>query len=194
MSNIVLEVKDLKFSYQDKSVLLQGLNFTLNEGDRLFLSGPSGSGKTSLIRLILGLNKPDSGKVAVSPDIRLSVVFQDDRLIPSITLLENIQIFNPAASKQVIQALLEELGILSYQDYLPSELSGGIKRRAQIALALASNASLTILDEAFVGLDENSLVQTANVVDKYIGAKSLILVSHNPILQSMLHCNQELSL
>ena len=133
------------------------------------LRGASGAGKTTLFRLLLGLEKSDSGEIIGMSGRKPAVVFQEDRLLPWATALENAALGSDEARAT---ATLERLGLGESMHLLPRELSGGMKRRVAIARALAYQGDILFLDEPFTGLDEDN---------KRIAARAM-LAAHIPIL------------
>jgi len=117
------------------------------------LRGVSGVGKTTLFRLLLGLDKPDEGEIIGMSGKKPAVVFQEDRLMPWASALDNAAI---GSDKARAESALAQLGISENRDQLPRELSGGMKRRVAIARALAYGGDILFLDEPFTGLDEEN--------------------------------------
>ena len=154
----MLKATNLCFSYGD-APLLCNLNLAIDAGERVLLSGPSGGGKTTLLHLLCGLLRPAAGQIAAPP--RLGVVFQEDRLLPTLTALQNLALVNPGLGQGPCLSLLEELGIAPWAHSLPGDLSGGQRRRVAIARALAFDCQALLLDEPFQGLDAASRLQTA---------------------------------
>ena len=117
------------------------------------LRGASGAGKTTLFRLLLGLEKLDIGEVTGMLGKRPAVMFQEDRLLPWATALENVSLVSDAARAE---AALSRLGLCDNLCQLPGELSGGMRRRVALARALAYGGDILFLDEPFTGLDEEN--------------------------------------
>ena len=117
------------------------------------LRGASGAGKTTLFRLLLGLEQPDAGEITGMSGRKPAVVFQEDRLLPWATALENAALGSDEARAA---DALEQLGLGESLCLLPRELSGGMKRRVAIARALAYQGDILFLDEPFTGLDEEN--------------------------------------
>ena len=117
------------------------------------IRGVSGAGKTTLFRLLLGLEQPDSGTISGMEGRRPAVVFQEDRLLPWASALENASLGSDPAKAEVALCLL---GLRDNLCQLPRELSGGMQRRVAIARALAYRGDILFLDEPFTGLDEEN--------------------------------------
>lgn len=140
-----MKLNDLTFSYGDRRVL-DGLNLEIEEGKTLALTGSSGTGKTTLLKILAGLLPCDG-----VPNIgRVSCVFQNDRLIPNLTVEQNIRFIEPNAD---VDALLSKVGLSESKRLYPKELSGGMARRVAILRAFAFSAELVLLDEPFHNLD-----------------------------------------
>ena len=161
----MLSVKDVCFAYgteadeggpAEKNVIT-GLSFELPDGGTVAVMGESGSGKTTLARLLLGLEKPDSGEISGLEGRRVSVVFQEDRLLPWLTARGNIAAALPrerAKDRAFADELLAEVELTDSAEKPIRELSGGMQRRVAIARALGFGGDLLILDEPLKGLDE----------------------------------------
>ncbi len=171
----MIKLKNVNFSYGEKKVL-ENYNLAVKNGDRVALSGPSGIGKTTALRLIMGLEKVMSGKVEVKKDAKISVVFQEDRLLPFKTVLENLALFG---NEDTAAEILSGLGLSNAKDKYPAELSGGMARRVSIARALVSGGDIFIFDEPFNGIDEENVKVTAELINAYTKDKTVIMVSHN---------------
>jgi len=143
------------------------------------IMGPSGSGKTTIINIILGIIQPDSGKISGISGKRLSIVFQDDRLLNWLNAKENISfVCGNYVTDDVIIDMLERLGLSGSINEAVSKLSGGMKRRVAIARALLYPADIIILDEPFKGLDEETKYIVMDKVKEYTKGKCSILVTH----------------
>ena len=173
----MIELSDLRFGYRAAQPVLSGFSLTIPDGARICLSAPSGSGKTTLLRLLAGLEKPQAGSISGLSGLSLSMVFQEDRLLPHKTVLQNVALFS---NDSRAAALLTELGLGSSLDCLPEELSGGMKRRAALARALAHPFDLLLLDEPFTGLDDDSKAVCLQAVRREIEGRTLVLSTHTP--------------
>lgn len=154
-----MKINNLMVSYGEKKVL-NGLSLTFGEGITC-LMGESGSGKTTLLHTIAGLITPESGSITEKPE-KIALMFQDDRLFPWLTVLENVSVVND--NKEASLELLTKMELAEVAEKMPSELSGGMRRRVALARALAFNADMLILDEPFKGLDAALTGRIADVI------------------------------
>ena len=157
------------------AAVIENMSFELPDTGFVAVKGDSGSGKTTLLRLIAGLIKPDGGTVIRDTDL-ISMVFQENRLLPWSTALSNAAI---ASDETKAKELLFELGIGDAADKYPSELSGGMQRRVAIARALAVDADIYIMDEPIKGLDEQTGKKTLELIKSVREKALLIMVSHD---------------
>lgn len=173
----MIKFENVTFSYKgEKDRIFENLSLHIKEGQRVHLSGASGVGKTTLLRLIAGLERVKKGSVKIKDNARISVVFQEDRLIPFVSVKKNISLFS---NDEKSEKLLYELGLSDCADMRVDELSGGMKRRVALARALSRDFDILLLDEAFNGLDGETLLKVCDVVNKYTENKTVILVSHH---------------
>ena len=172
----MLEMSHVTFGYGLKRNVLKDFSLSLPDGGRICLQGASGRGKTSVLRLAMGLEKPRRGSVILSPGTRISVVFQEDRLLPHKTVLENAALFG---EEKVAKDMLCKLMMGEYLTAMPAELSGGQKRRVALARALVHPFDLLILDEALTGLDEACREVCLAAIDEAVGDRCLLLATHD---------------
>jgi len=169
----MIEIKNLKKSFGDKQVL-RGINLTVNKGETMVIIGRSGCGKSVLLKHIVGLLKPDEGELYVEgQDVvkmkrkelyelrkKFGFLFQGSALFDSMTVGENVGLYlteNTKMTKSEISAVvaekLELVGLPGTKNLMPSDLSGGMKKRVALARALASNPEYILYDEPTTGLD-----------------------------------------
>lgn len=175
----MLEILQLSKAFDGKPVL-ENFSLKLEDGCRYALMGASGSGKTTLMNLIMGLETPDSGEIRKPDGLKMSAVFQENRLIDSMTAKANIRLVSNADTQQIHQLLLK-LGI--EEESLPqpvSTYSGGMKRRVAIARALLADYDLLMMDEPYKGLDEDTKQQVIQTVNRMTQGKTVLLVTHDP--------------
>lgn len=158
-------------------VVFTGFSLELPLNKASCLMGPSGCGKTTLLRLFMGLERPDAGQVFV-PDA-FSAVFQEDRLQERLSASGNLRLVTGKKSNTAASTLLVELG-LDPDDRKPvREYSGGMKRRVAIARALVARPPLLLLDEPFKGLDEEARRVAAGVILRHSAGGTIVMVSHD---------------
>lgn len=152
---MLVQVKNLTKVYGDK-VAVNGLNLEIEAGSFTAILGPNGAGKSTTIQMLIGLLQPTSGQIIYAEQTKLGVVFQNSVLDANLTVVENLQI-RAKQYKQVatgkIEQLIEQLGLASFAKQRYGTLSGGQKRRVDIARALLNSPDLLFLDEPTTGLD-----------------------------------------
>ncbi len=184
----MITFKDVTFSYKgSKEKVLENFSLKIGAGDRVHISGVSGRGKTTLLRLIMGLEKPKKGSILVEENAKISVVFQENRLIPYISVKDNIALFS---GEEIATELLEKLGLSEYAQQNVSALSGGMKRRVALARALSREFDILLLDEAMNGLDDATKATVAQVINEYTRGKTLVTVTHNKAEADMLQAKE----
>ena len=173
----MIELKNIDFSYGEQNVLKK-FNLKIDGGQCVQLFGVSGSGKTTVARLILGLEKSDAGSIAVPQ--KISVVFQEDRLLENLDVQKNIRLALKKEQYPLADQLLKEFGLFQIQKKRISELSGGMKRRIALARAIAFGGDALILDEPFNGLDfENKKIVSNIIRREYMQKnKAVLLITH----------------
>lgn len=184
----MISFNNVSKSYGSQTVLK---DFSLNipDGARLAIMGRSGAGKTTVLRLIMGLIKPDSGEVAAPKGLKIGAVFQEDRLIETLSSEANCRLVMKKPDSRIISALLSKLGITPDLAKKPvNELSGGERRRAAIARAILSDPDVIILDEPFKGIDSETLPAVISEIDRAAEGKTLILVTHSTDEAAALGC------
>lgn len=174
-------IRNISKSYDEKKVL-DNLSFEIPDKGIFGIFGASGHGKTTLLRLICGLETPDSGEILGTTELKISVVFQEDRLLPSLTALENVAL---VSDKATASGLLERVGLAESADKYPSELSGGMSRRTAIARALAYGGDMLILDEPFKGLETELKEDIGKLICEYAQTKPVIIVTHDEYGKSL---------
>jgi len=145
------------------------------------LIGPSGCGKTTLLRILASLEAPGDGAVKMPAGARIGMVFQEPRLLPWRTVMQNIRIAAPAASSALIAELFAALGLQDHANHYPSELSLGLARRVAVARAFAIEPDILLLDEPFVSLDAKLREQLKTALLHLVGQRpiTVLLVTHD---------------
>ena len=171
----------------DGNTVLQNQDLTLLPGQRTALMGPSGVGKTTLLRIVLGLLKPDGGTVE-NTFRKTAAVFQEPRLLPWRTAAENVNLVlgDTRGTMDAARRKLAQLGLAGAADKYPVELSGGMRQRVAIARALVMEADLLVLDEPFKAMDEDLRQQVIALVSETNAA--ILLVTHEPEEAAALGC------
>lgn len=176
-----LNIRDLCLSFDGRSVL-SDVNLSLHSGNVYCLMGPSGSGKTSFLKILLGLLKADSGFVHIPVGIKMSAVFQEDRLCEEFTPMENLIMTVPGYSrehrekaKEILLNLLPEESLLRPV----STLSGGMKRRVAIGRALFVPSDVILMDEPFTGLDHGTKEKVICYIKTCTRDKLVIISTHH---------------
>jgi NitT/TauT family transport system ATP-binding protein len=161
--------------------VLRDIAFTLPRGEVAAFVGPSGCGKTTMLRIIAGLDRDYEGTVAPRLDGAIGMVFQEPRLLPWRTVEENVRLVAPDASEAKLSALFDTLELAPHRWHYPGQLSLGLARRAALARAFAVDASLLILDEPFVSLDEALAARLRGELIKLIDSRPVttLLVTHD---------------
>ena len=196
----MVEFKDVRMVYKNtNAVALDGVSFSISDGEFVFLVGPSGSGKTTVIKLLTGEERITDGELNVNgfdlkkirlrrlPRLRrtLGVIFQDFRLIDKMTVFENVAFAMRVVgakkreiNKRVPQ-VLELVGLAGYEKRRPEELSGGEQQRVAIARALVNNPRMIIADEPTGNLDPVRSLDLMLLLEKIneLGT-TLLVVTH----------------
>ena len=179
-----IKMIDVSFSYEpgEEKPVLSHVSLELESGQPAVLLGESGGGKTTLLRLLAGFLRPQSGRIeGIGADTRIAVMFQEDRLFPHTTVYKNLKLVCPALTRKEAAACLAELNLgREVLDDLPGKLSGGMRRRVALARALLFDAELVLLDEPFQGLDEDTHIKALAAVKERTKGRPLLLISHDP--------------
>ena len=176
-----LEIKNLTKRFGKKTIISE-FSYHFSEKGLYILRGKSGIGKTTLLRIIAGLDKDYSGEIIEGGIGRVSFAFQEYRLFPQLSALENVMIASKDdgdANKNIAMDLLSQLGF-SFEEMslLPSELSGGMKQRVSLARTFMKNAPVILLDEPTKELDAILCRQVCEMIKKIAEDKLVILVTH----------------
>ena len=173
-----LAVRDLSKTFENLQVL-QGVNLDFKDSGIYCLMGPSGTGKTTFLRILMGLEKADTGVIQGWDGKRFSAVFQEDRLCEAYTPLDNVMmaadrsVTREAARRELCRILPEES--VSRPVYT---LSGGMKRRTAVCRALLAPYDILVMDEPFAGLDGDTRGQVLRYVREKTEGKLVILSTH----------------
>ncbi len=167
---MAIEVKNINKSFKSKKTnqlsVLENINLTIDDGELVCLLGPSGCGKTTLLRLIAGLDHPNSGEIIANgekvtgPSGDRAVIFQQYSLFPWMTVLQNVTFGLEMTKKgtkeeniETAERYLTRVGLIDFKDSYPHELSGGMKQRVAIIRSLLNHSPILLMDEPFSALD-----------------------------------------
>ena len=174
----MIKLIDINKSYGGNHVL-KNLSVELPAGGVTYLTTPSGSGKTTILRLILGLEKPDSGQI-VTDGAKFTAVFQEDRLIKFLSAAKNVSICSRTLKPRHIEEAFERVGLTAEDIYKPvSELSGGQARRAALVRGLECDFTFALLDEPFKGLDEENRHLARRYIHEKLHGRGALIITHD---------------
>jgi len=175
----MISVKHLQKSYGTQCVL-DDVTFAVTDEQITCVMAPSGVGKTTLLQILMGLEKPDSGTVSLPPNCRWAAVFQEDRLLEHLDAMGNLKfVLGNDFDLTEAKSILEDLGLTEVEGKLVCDFSGGMKRRLALARALLASADALALDEPFSGLDEENREKAIACIRRRTEGKPVLLVTHN---------------
>ena len=194
-----VEFRNVRLSFGDR-VVLDGVNFQVGTGELKMILGASGSGKSTILRLILGLIKPDDGEIFIGEEEisrlretelmpirrRISMVFQDGALFDSLTVYDNVAYrprelgWDEDKIEGRVLRVLDEVNLLDEADAYPDELSGGMRRRVAFARAVVDMPEIILFDEATAGLDPPTAREICQLMIRLrdLEGVSVIFVTH----------------
>ncbi len=170
-----ITLKNVSFAY-GATRICENLRWDLPEAGVVCLWGPSGCGKTTLLSLLAELEKPQNGVIKYPSAHKVSMVFQEDRLLPWLTVQQNAALACNNATR--VDALINAVGLADYADSLPDAISGGQQRRVALIRALAADSDLLLLDEPFTGLDEETKALVLPLIREAAQSRPVVLVTH----------------
>ena len=197
---IIIQVRDLVARFGDE-IILDGISFDVYEGEIFVVLGGSGCGKSTLLKHLIGLIPPSSGRIIIDGDDiskcddailkrvlrKIGVLYQSAALLGSMTLAENIALpikeYTDLPNKSVETLVKMKLNLVNldgYENHLPSEISGGMKKRAGLARAMALNPKILFFDEPSAGLDPITSSELDNLIihlNKVLGT-TMVIVTH----------------
>ena len=195
----MIRLKDVEKTYENGTEALQGISFTIEDGEFEILVGPSCSGKSTIIKLLTAEDNPTAGLDMVNvftmsrisdrqiPYMRrtIGVIFQDFRLIPKKTVFDNLSLAmravgaTPRDIRTRIPYVLELVGLKGMEDRYPDELSGGEQQRVAIARALVNNPSTIVADEPTGNLDPNRSLEIMTLLERINAlGTTVVVVTH----------------
>ena len=179
-----LILSNVSKSYNN-TLVLEDINIKVNEGELVTILGPSGSGKSTIFNIITNLTQKDNGNVYI--DGKISYMQQKDLLLPYKTIIDNVSLplilnkENKKNAQEIVRPYFKEFGLEGYEDKYPSELSGGMKQRANFLRTFINSNDLMLLDEPFGALDSitktNMQKWLLNVREKF--NSTIILITHD---------------
>ncbi len=193
---MILEVENISKSYSKGKEVLHDISFSVRKGEFLSVLGSSGCGKTTLLRILIGLLKPDSGRIlkngvditAYSPDKRsMGMVFQNYALFENMTVLGNVEYalkirkdMRPSARK-IADDMLDVVGLSDFKDAMPSSLSGGQRQRVAIARTLCLKPDIVLFDEPLSALDASMRISLRKELKKIQGVfgTTMLYITHD---------------
>lgn len=210
MSDIIISIKDLRKTYRTESeslTILNDLSIDIEKGKKIVIAGESGSGKSTFLNIVGALDNASAGSIIVGPynvgqmdeedaaeyrNRYLGLIFQFHYLLKDFTALENVYLpafmagVNKKEAEEKALKLLDDVGLSSRVNHLPSELSGGERQRVAVARALINDPQVILADEPTGNLDPANAVMIGDLLfsmaDKY--QKTLLLVTHDMNLAS----------
>ena len=201
----MIEIKDIKKSYGDdenRTEILKGLSFQIEDGSFTVILGASGSGKSTLLNLVSGLEHPDSGRIfydgtdiSTFSDDKLTAfrkenigfIFQQYYLLPDMNADKNVKMGADLAGNKDYKKIIEAVGLSEKTHKYPSQLSGGEQQRVAVARALAKKPKVLFLDEPTGALDENTGRQVLDYICRLHKAYgfTIVMVTHNQNISEM---------
>jgi len=214
----IVEIDNLSKSYRRGSQIipvLEGISFSIPEGEFLALMGPSGSGKSTLLNLIAGIDTADSGTVrvggvditslseaelAVWRSANVGFIFQFYNLMPVLTAFENVELplllthLSRKERREHVELALDVVSLSDRMDHYPSQLSGGQQQRVAIARAIVSDPAILVADEPTGDLDRVSAEDILMLMERLVRefGTTIIMVTHDPRAADRAHCVRHL--
>ena len=201
----LISFKNVKKTYivgEKKYNALDGVDFTINKGEFVVILGPSGAGKSTLLNLLGGMDKVTSGKIKIGNEVisdytdlqltdyraeNVGFIFQFYNILPTLTVLENVQIVNDIVKKtKNAKKILKDVGLEKHYNKFPNQLSGGEQQRVSIARAIAKDPILLLCDEPKGALDSKTGVEVLKLLkeqcDANNGENTVVIVTHNSLI------------
>ncbi len=173
-----IKLNNICKSYKENTVL-NNFSATIKQSGVTAFCGTSGCGKTTLLNILMGIEKMDRGNIEGLSNKKISVVFQEDRLLEWDTVLNNILFVMKKRDAEFAKHVLSSVLLSDCANLKANELSGGMKRRVAIARALAVCGNLLVLDEPFSGIDDKTKIHIMNLIKNYSENNAVAFVSHD---------------
>lgn len=178
----MIELRNITKSFEGRLVL-DRFSLSVSAGTGVAFQGESGRGKTTLLRIVAGLEKPDSGEVSGVDRTSLSYMFQEPRLFYHMNALLNVAVVLPDYPKknalEKAALWLERVGLYSDREKMPGELSGGMRQRVALARTLCAGGEVFLFDEPFSALDRQTAEKMRDLVRRETANKTFFLVTHS---------------
>jgi len=218
LSRPIVEIRNIYKSYRRGSQIvpvLDDITFDIKEGEFLALMGPSGSGKSTLLNLIAGIDKADSGTIAVKGTeitrltetelaawraMNVGFIFQFYNLIPVLTAFENVELpllltgLSRTERREHAETAIRAVSLSDRADHYPSQLSGGQQQRVAIARAIITDPTILVADEPTGDLDRHSAEEILDLMERLVHelGKTIIMVTHDPRAAGKAHIIKQL--
>ena len=186
-----VELKDINKHFNNYKAS-DHVSFGIEKGKLIGLLGPSGSGKTTILRMIAGLEQPDSGEIIIDGKVvndvpaskrGIGFVFQNYNLVPVLNVYENvvlpIELDGTKIDTDYVQTILHTLGLEEKAQAMPNQLSGGQQQRLCIARALAVEPEVLLMDESTSALDPISTLAIEDLMSSIVAERAIVIVTHN---------------
>jgi len=176
----LLSVEQVSRTFNDKQAGLVDVSFSVEEGEIIGILGTSGCGKSTLLRVLSGLDKEYTGKFSLEKE-EVGMMFQEPRLMPWLTVEQNVAFGMKGDHNAVISELLDTVGLSGFEKHYPKDLSGGMSQRTAIARALVTEPEVLLLDEPFSAVDAFTKMQLQELLLSIWKKKhtTMLLVTHD---------------
>ncbi|WP_394708540.1 ABC transporter ATP-binding protein [uncultured Desulfuromusa sp.] len=189
-NHMMIDIRSVNLSYgteNEKKEILNNISFAIKPHSTCAIIGPSGCGKSSLLFLLAGLRQPDTGTIVIDGDPRCGTMLQNYGLFPWKTVVQNIGLglilrkMNKEKIAEKVAVLIEEMGLTGFDDYFPSQLSGGMQQRVALARSLAIEPEILLMDEPLSSLDALTRERLQNLFLQIHKKKQMtsVIVTHS---------------